>query len=95
MPLTLDGIARLRRAGTIILKPGNETNVTRAEWNELLDAAEAWALLRHACKACGPQEKTKYGWRLNGNGDLLAHIQGSEAYPTPQAAVLAELKEKL
>jgi hypothetical protein len=40
MPQTLDDIARLRAAQTIILTPSHETNITRAQFEKLLVAAE-------------------------------------------------------
>lgn len=94
MPLDLKEIARLRNVETVIMTPGNEINLDRAVWNELLDAAKAWELLLHACKSCGSQERLRYGWVVGPSGDLLAHIQHDGRYPTPQAAVLATLGTK-
>ena len=95
MPLDLKEIARLRAADTVILTPDNETNLTRAVWNELLDAAEAWELWREAACKDTSGIFISVGWEFDPTygGQLSFGPLGTFGpYREPQAAVLAALK---
>jgi hypothetical protein len=85
MPLTLRRIAELRSQRTC-----------SAEMTELLDAAEALRLLQEAGEEyVGGRFGQATGWYCTKSGNLLSGMVGKD-YPhyTPQAAVLAALKEQ-
>jgi hypothetical protein len=88
--MTIEQINTMRQAEALVLDVHGNIVATRAKFNELLDAAEAWALYGRLLRERNlPTDPALFLMR---NFHLLS-TTGIGAYPTPQAAVLAALKE--
>lgn len=86
--MDLNRIDKLRQAETICLFPNQETNISRKEFEELLDAAEAWSfLVQEPGTLYPPGICPPSGW-------VCARPYRQDEAPTPQAAALAALSGK-
>ena len=93
MPLTRKHLEEMLRAETVYIEPDNETNCTRDEWRQLVEAAEALNILESRLDP-HTQGLAKTYLTLFGYRDGYSVSPDLEIYTTLPRAVLTQKKRK-